>query len=57
MRLTQLWCTRAQLLWKYSKGAVGLRLRYLQQLEGAESRTVLVQDIPGARLHRPSTLF
>ena len=38
-----------QLLWKYSRGAVGLRLRYLQQCEGAEARSVLVQDIPGPR--------
>ena len=38
----------AQLIWKHSKGAVALRLRYLQQLEGAEPRTVLVRDIPGA---------
>jgi hypothetical protein len=28
---------------------VALRLRYLQQCEGAEARSVLVQDIPGAR--------
>ncbi len=36
-----------QLLWKYSKNIVGLRLRYLQQNEGTEPRSVLVQDIPG----------
>ena len=41
-----------QLLWKYSKGIVGLRLRYLQQNEGTEPRSVLVQDIPGV-LRRP----
>lgn len=36
-----------QLLWKHSKAMVGLRLRYLQQHEGVEPHTVLVQDIPG----------
>jgi len=36
-----------QLLWKYSKNIVGLRLRFLQQNEGTEPRSVLVQDIPG----------
>ncbi|CAK0785988.1 hypothetical protein CVIRNUC_009201 [Coccomyxa viridis] len=45
-----------RLLWKYSKGIVGLRLRYLQQNEGTEPRSVLVQDIPGVyygtMLHR-----
>ncbi|CAL5228475.1 g11617 [Coccomyxa viridis] len=45
-----------RLLWKYSKNIVGLRLRYLQQNEGTEPRSVLVQDIPGiyygTMLHR-----
>ena len=48
-RLTTALATWAQLLWKHSKGAVALRLRYLQQCEGAEARSVLVQDIPGLR--------
>ncbi len=42
-----------QLLWKYSKGMVELRLRFLQQNDGTEPRTVLVQDIPG----QPSVLI
>lgn len=32
-----------QLLWKYSKSAVALRLRFLQQAEGVQARTAQVQ--------------
>lgn len=49
----------AQLLWRYSKGVVALRLRYLQQCEGVQARTALVQDIPGVHfgtlMHRADT--
>lgn len=52
-------CLSAQLLWKYSKGAVALRLRFLQQAEGVQARTALVQDIPGVHfgtlMHRADT--
>ncbi|CAL8466090.1 g5626 [Coccomyxa elongata] len=47
------------LLWKYSKAAVALRLRFLQQAEGVQARTALVQDIPGVHfgtlMHRADT--
>ena len=52
-------CLCAQLLWKYSKAAVALRLRFLQQAEGVQARTALVQDIPGVQfgtlMHRADT--
>lgn len=48
-----------QLLWKYSKAAVALRLQFLQQAEGVQARTALVQDIPGVHfgtlMHRADT--
>ena len=37
----------AQLLWRYSREAVQMRLRYLQTEQGTEAYTVLLQDIPG----------
>ncbi|KAK9902019.1 hypothetical protein WJX75_001351 [Coccomyxa subellipsoidea] len=47
------------LLWKYSKSAVALRLRFLQQAEGVQARTALVQDVPGIQfgtlMHRADT--
>ncbi|EIE18583.1 DUF221-domain-containing protein [Coccomyxa subellipsoidea C-169] len=47
------------LLWKYSKSAVALRLRFLQQAEGVQARTAQVQDIPGIQfgtlMHRADT--
>lgn len=37
-----------QLLWMYAKKGVALRVHYFStQTKGAESHTVLVQDIPG----------
>jgi hypothetical protein len=52
-------CAYAQLLWKYSKSAVALRLRFLQQAEGVQARTALVQDVPGIQfgtlMHRADT--
>jgi hypothetical protein len=44
---------RAQLLWRYSREAVQMRLRYLQTEQGAEAHTVLVQDIPGVSYGTP----
>ena len=48
-----------QLLWRYSREAVQMRLRYLQTEQGAEAYSVLVQDIPGVAygtpLHRLDT--
>ena len=36
------------MLWRYAKKSVALRIRYLVTLpKGADSNTVLVQDIPG----------
>lgn len=43
----------AQLLWRYSREAVQMRLRYLQTEQGAEVYTVLVQDIPGVQYGTP----
>lgn len=42
-------CLRGlQMLWRYAKKSVVLRIRYLvTQPKGADSNTVLVQDIPG----------
>ena len=38
----------SQLLWKYAKKSVALRVRYFTTLpKGVASHTVLVQDIPG----------
>ena len=38
----------AQMLWRYAKKSVALRIRYLITLpKGSDSNTVLVQDIPG----------
>ena len=37
-----------QMLWRYAKKSVALRIRYLiTSPKGADSNTVLVQDIPG----------
>ncbi|KAK9840790.1 hypothetical protein WJX81_004889 [Elliptochloris bilobata] len=41
------------LLWRYSREAVQMRLRYLQTDQGTEAYTVLVQDIPGVQYGTP----
>ena len=51
-----------QLLWRFNKEAVALRIQYLMKTkEGAESHTVLVTDIPvlefGTIPHRIETTF